>query len=209
MIASGAAAYELKLSMREDESAVISGSEISLKAEFDGSLEEILRQQDPYAWPLYLARGPEYDIKALISFDEDQLDQALSGLPQLDPAIARAPSDAALSEFQQGEGYSILPETEGTLLNAARTKEAVCGAVHELRTELDLDQAGCYEEPKVRADDEALAKRLEEINRFAAMSVTYTFGSRSEVLDGGTISQWVSYNAVSYTHLTLPTNREV
>lgn len=194
MIASGAAAYELKLSMREDESAVILGSEISLKAEFDGSLEEILRQQDPYAWPLYLARGPEYDIKALISFDEDQLDQALSGLPQLDPAIAKAPSDAALSEFQQGEGYSILPETEGTLLNAARTKEAVCGAVHELKTELDLDQAGCYEEPKVRADDEALAKRLEEINRFAAMSVTYTFGSRSEVLDGGTISRWVSYD---------------
>ena len=32
------------------------------------------------------------------------------------------------------------------------------------------------------------------MNRFAFMSVTYTFGSRREILDGKTISQWISYD---------------
>ena len=83
MIASEAASYRLFLSMRQGETAQIFGNEIGLLAEFDGSLEEILRQQDPYSWPLYLLRGPEYDIKALISYDETQLAAAVSKLSRM------------------------------------------------------------------------------------------------------------------------------
>ena len=46
----------------------------------------------------------------------------------------------------------------------------------------------------MRSDDPVLRKRLEQMNRFAFMSVTYTFGSRREILDGKTISQWISYD---------------
>ena len=100
MIASEAASYRLFLSMRQGETAQIFGNEIGLLAEFDGSLEEILRQQDPYSWPLYLLRGPEYDIKALISYDETQLAAAVSKLSQSDPEAAEAPADAVISEYE-------------------------------------------------------------------------------------------------------------
>ena len=194
MIASQAASYSLQLSMRQNERSQITGNNISLTAEFDGSLEEILRQQDPYSWPLYLLRGPEYDIKALISYDEKQLEAILSGLSQSDPEKADPPRDAAISEYEEGRGYSILPESQGALLNRERTLKAAGEAVCGLLPELDLEQAGCYEAPAVGADDPALRKRLEQLNRFALMSVTYTFGSRREVLDGGTISQWITYD---------------
>lgn len=194
MIASEAASYRLQLSMRQDEKAFIYGNEICLAAEFDGSLEEILRQQDPYSWPLYLFRGPGYDIKALISYDEAQLAAAVSGLPQSDAETAEAPADAVISEYEEGKGYTILPESEGALLDQERTLKAAGEAICGLLPELDLDQAGCYEAPAVRSDDPALRKRLEQMNRFAFMSVTYTFGSRREVLDGKTISQWISYD---------------
>ena len=194
MIASEAASYRLFLSMRQGETAQIFGNEIGLLAEFDGSLEEILRQQDPYSWPLYLLRGPEYDIKALISYDETQLAAAVSKLSQSDPEAAEAPADAVISEYEEGKGYSILPESEGARLNQERTLKAAEEAICGLLPELDLDQAGCYEAPAVRSDDPVLRKRLEQMNRFAFMSVTYTFGSRREILDGKTISQWISYD---------------
>ena len=194
MIASEADSYRLCLSMRQNETAQISGNEIRLLTEFDGSLEEILRQQDPYSWPLYLLRGPEYDIKALISYDETQLAGFISGLSQSDPETAEAPADAVISEYEEGKGYSILPESEGALLNQERTLKAAGEAICGLLPELDLDQAGCYEAPAVRLDDPALKKRLEQMNRFALMSVTYTFGSRRELLDGKTIGRWISYD---------------
>lgn len=194
IIASQAASYRLKLLMRQDEETVILGSDISLTAEFDGSLEEILRQQDPYSWPLYLVRGPEYEINTLIKYDEEKLAGIVSGLLQADPEAAEAPSDAVISEYEEGKGYSILPESEGTLLNQERTLKAAEEAVGSFLPELDLDAAGCYETPGVRSDSPELMKRLEQLNRFASMSVTYTFGSRSEILDGETISGWISYD---------------
>lgn len=73
------------------------------------------------------------------------------------------------------KGYSILPESEGARLNQERTLKAAEEAICGLLPELDLDQAGCYEAPAVRSDDPVLRKRLEQMNRFAFMSVTYTF----------------------------------
>ena len=121
---------------------------------------KILRQQDPYSWPLYLLRGPEYDIKALISYDETQLAAAVSKLSQSDPEAAEAPADAVISEYEEGKGYSILPESEGARLNQERTLKAAEEAICGLLPELDLDQAGCYEAPAVRSDDPVLRKRL-------------------------------------------------
>ena len=63
----------------------------------------------------------EYDIKALISYDEAQLAAAVSRLSQSDPETAEAPADAVISEYEEGKGYSILPESEGARLNQERT----------------------------------------------------------------------------------------
>ena len=65
-------------------------------------------------------------------------------------------------------------------------------AVTSLRSELSLEEAGVYAEPSVTAEDENLKALLAEYNRLAGVTITYTFGDKTEVLNGETISQWLS-----------------
>lgn len=191
-MASGVRDYSLVLKLREDKSESITGGSIGLHTAFDGSLEEIIRQQNPYLWPRYLLKGPSYDIRTMIVFDEDALDTALDDLDCLDPEKAVQPADAYLSEYISGQGYQVVAENEGTKLNPVLVKEAAVKGVQDLERELDLDALGCYEEPAVRSDDSGLAAARDARNRYVNMTVTYTFGNTSEVLDGDTIHQWLS-----------------
>lgn len=113
-MASGVRDYSLVLKLREDKSESITGGSIGLHTAFDGSLEEIIRQQNPYLWPRYLLKGPSYDIRTMIMFDEDALDTALDALDCLDPEKAVQPADAYLSEYISGQGYQVVAENEGT-----------------------------------------------------------------------------------------------
>ena len=55
----------------------------------------------------------------------------------------------------------------------------------------DLEALGCYRAPSIRSDNSALVAARDARNRYVNLSVTYTFGSTSEVLDGETIHQWL------------------
>ena len=67
LMASGVNGYGLVLRLRGEEHEIITGDEIGLHTVFDGSLEEIIRQQNPFRWPRYLLKGPSYDIRTMIA----------------------------------------------------------------------------------------------------------------------------------------------
>lgn len=45
----------------------------------------------------------------------------------------------------------------------------------------------------MRSDDESLIALAESLNRYANMTITYTMGSKKEILDGEKIHTWLSY----------------
>ena len=191
LISSGVKDYSLTLRLREEKQEVITGESIGLHTVYDGSLEEIIRQQNPYAWPRYLIKGPSYDIQTMIAYDEGSLDEVMDGLECFDDSKAVAPSDAYLSDYIEGQGYTIVPETEGSTLDKDKVKAEAARAVSDLTGELDLDELGCYAVPAVRRDDSSLTAARDARNRYVSVTVTYTFGSGTEVLDGTQIHQWL------------------
>lgn len=191
LMASGVNGYGLVLRLRGEEHEIITGDEIGLHTVFDGSLEEIIRQQNPFRWPRYLLKGPSYDIRTMIAYDDDALGQTLEGLSCFDSSRAVPPSDAYLSDYVRGQGYSIVPETEGTTLDMGKVRDQAEQAISSLAPELDLDALGCYKAPSIRSDNSSLAAARDARNRYVNMTVTYTFGSKTEVLDGDEIHQWL------------------
>ena len=185
--------YSLRLVLRNDASENIEGSAIGLNTVFDGSLENILKQQNPYTWPIHMIKGENYEIETMLAYEDEALDQAVDSLNAMDPAYVTAPVDAHLSDYIKGEGYSVMPETEGDQLKPEKVKEEVKAAINDLKEEIDLDELGCYEEPAVRSDDESLIALAESLNRYANMTITYTMGSKKEILDGEKIHTWLSY----------------
>lgn len=191
LMSEGAGKYQMKLLLRGGEAEVLRGEDLRLDTVFDGSLEEIIKQQNPYAWPRYLLKGPSYELQTMITFDEEALEGALSKLKCFDSNLVEPPRDAYLSDYIRGQGYTIVPETEGNQLDPELVKEAVSHGMLRFAPELDLEELGCYKTAVVGRDNAALLSARDERNFYVNAAVTYTFGNQREVLDGERIHQWL------------------
>ncbi|MCD8196938.1 MAG: L,D-transpeptidase/peptidoglycan binding protein [Lachnospiraceae bacterium] len=178
----------------EDE---IPGTDIGLSYASTEPLQEILEGQNAWLW--FLRQEQEYELEDMIVWDEEALEEAVQALHGFDSDFAVEPTDAYVSEYVSGSGYSIVEETQGNTLNLTRTLAAVRAAVAGLEEEVDLDAEGCYETPEICADDEELQSLLTKLKTYENITITYTFGDNVEVLDGETICSWLSVEDLEAT----------
>lgn len=191
LIDEGARNYSLSLGLRGGESETLKGSEIGLHTVFDGSLDRVIEQQNPYAWPAGLFHQVEYTLDTMVAFDEEKLKEKLDSFACFDETTTQAPMDASISAYQEGSGYSIIPETEGSRVKEDEALEAVKAAVTSLRESISFEEEGLYEEPALTKDSEALVAVADTLNRYVGTKVTYKFGDVSEVLSGSRIKDWL------------------
>ncbi|MCD8361531.1 MAG: L,D-transpeptidase/peptidoglycan binding protein [Lachnospiraceae bacterium] len=186
--------YTLRvLERKSDGSALeeeISGTDIGLSYASTEPLQEILEGQNTWLW--FLVQNNDYELEDVISWDEEAMEEAVQALHGFDADFAVEPTDAYISDYVSGSGYSIVEETQGNTLNLTRTLTAVRSAVAELEEEVNLDAEGCYEAPQVCADDEEIVSLLAKLKTYEDLTITYTFGDNMEVLDGETICSWLS-----------------
>lgn len=195
MIAGGIDGYVLTIEEREEKTEQISQKDIGLQARFDGSLEKIIASQKPLAWGIRLFSPDSYKIQTMMEYDDEALETALKGLNCFDEETARKPENARLSEYSETDGYTIVPEKEGTLADYEIVEKGVSEAILKLETKISLEELGAYQEPEVTADDETLKTLCENMNRAAKVTVTYQFGDQTETLSGNKIHQWLTPNA--------------
>lgn len=189
----GMLGYTLQITGRNSLRENITGEEIGLHAEFDGSLEKILEGQEPGEWVSRLKSGDTHEISTMLAFDEELLAQKIDSLKCLEPERMEASEDARISEYDSEiMGYTIIPETQGTVVDRDVLLQAAGEAVRSLTPQLSLREAGCYKEAAVKADDEGLLALAAELNTYTGAVVTHVFGNRKEVLDGDEIHKWLS-----------------
>ncbi len=192
LVASRMEEYILTVVGRGGVEEKITGDEVGLHYVFDGTLEQYLAAQDPMDWWNHRDTATEYQISTMIEADDEMLKDRIEKMVFLDDAQAVEPADAYLSDYIEGEGYKVIPEKEGTVLNKTRVKKAVEDAVHNLDTIVVLEDLDVYKEPGVTSDDAALNEKADKLNGCLAVTVTYQFGDNQEVLDKDTIKEWIS-----------------
>lgn len=190
-ITEGTSGYSLTLEERGGASESISGAAIGLHPEFDGTLERILENQNPLAWGFHIGRYVDYTIDTMAAFDTEKLSETVSQLACLSPEQVVAPQDAYISGYISGTGYEIVPEEEGNSPDPELLYEAVRDGILSFQETLSLEDAGVYQRPQITAEDEALKAELDAWNRYVHTTVTYRFGSKSEVLDGEKVHEWL------------------
>ncbi len=114
----------------------------------------------------------------------------------------RFPSEDAELYFDENVRlYNIRPEifgnefTDSDLQNYVR-KEAEVFATYAKEGEvltLDLPES-IYHGPAVRADNAELTLKRDTYNRYCGSSVTYQFGSQTELLGWDTIREWIRFD---------------
>lgn len=185
--------YSLKVIERQADGTTleeeIPGSEIGISYVSTEPLEAVLQGQNRYLW--FLKHHADYSTDAPLFYEEKALEEKVDGLRGFQRDFVKEPTDAYIADYVSGSGFALVAETEGNCLNREKTVEAVKAAVAGLETKLDLAAAGCYEEPKVTAEDAGLKKTYEKLQNYVNTTVTYTFGEEREVLDPDTVAGWI------------------
>ncbi len=183
--------YILTIGENGDDTEQISGKAIGLCLEDKNSLRSLLDSQIPLTWGLQAFREKEYTLN--MQYDQEKLHSAIEALDCMDKGQWTAPENAYIT-YDKDSGYKIVPEVAGTEILPDKLYEAAAEAVCRLEDTLLLNEVGVYKPPRYSFDDPTLAERLALFQGYSDMTVTYQFGSRSEVLDGNTLSEWISLN---------------
>lgn len=199
-IIAGLEGYVLTIKERDGKEETISGEEIGLHSEFDGSLEKLLESQNPMDWWKKNEQAESFWIETMLVYDEELFDDAIGALDCMDEENMTVPENARISEYiKESKSYEIIPAVQGTTLVKEQAEKAISEAVLSLSAEVSLEEAECYTRPAVDTDDEGLAAAAAEMNKYVGAVVTHTFGDQKEVLDGDTISQWISVDGNTVT----------
>lgn len=185
--------YSLRVIQRQSDGTTleeeIPGSSIGLSYSSTEPFQEILENQNNWLW--FLNQGQAHEPENLITCDDSSLETQIRNLSGFDRDFVTEPEDAYIADYDPEQGFQIIEEVPGNKLNRQRTQEAIRAAVENLTETVNLEEAGCYEEPAVTAENEDLKAAFEKLQSYADTTITYAFGSEKEVLDGSTISTWL------------------
>ena len=183
--------YSITLKFKDGYTEKIDGQQFGYKIKPDGSVAKILDQQDPYHWYKCFSQRMDAEVEIKTTYDPVALRQVVKDLPIMQEDDMVKPSDAyiVLSE----DTFEIVPEVEGTYFSTKPILKAVDDAAKKRETEVDVAALGVYEEPKVRADNEELVAKCEDLNHMIAGSMTWILPSGEEMtIDKEITIDWLS-----------------
>lgn len=167
----------------------IPGSEIGISYGSTEPLQAVLQGQKRYLW--FLKQDADYKTDAPPFFEESALLEKIDALRGFQKDFMEEPADAYIADYVPGSGFALVAEEKGNRLNRDKTVEAIRAAVAGLEEQVDLEAAGCYEEPKVTTEDAVLQDTYAKLQNYVNTAVTYTFGTEREVLDPDTVAGWI------------------
>lgn len=158
--------------------------------------QELLDGQNELLWIEMLWTTEDHSVIQGVSYDEEKLQERLAQMSALQKKNMIQSEDAYISEYSEKTGnYEIIPETLGTDLDLNRVKEAVSTAIMMGDPAVDLEKQGCYKTAKVTAEDAALVKNCETLNKWVSAQITYDWNGNKVVVDGDIIKDWIQMDA--------------
>lgn len=171
--------------------AVLKASDIGYHYVKDEQIARLKEAQNPYLWFLSPFQKSDLSMEATTVYDKELLSKAIEALPFFAPENSIAPESASIV-YKETEGFQIVPEKENSLVKKNDLKDLIADCLEQGVTSLSLDDYGCYEEPLYRASSPEVQKALETANTYTGLTVTYDFGSRSEILNQEILHDWIT-----------------
>ena len=186
--------YTLEISLKEGKKESLSGKEIDYTYVPDKEVEKALKKQNPFAWITGFFHAKEYTAGENITFDESLLKEKINAMDCVQEANMKPPKDAYIA-FKNNQ-FVIKEEELGTAIELEKLQEKAKEAVGKSQSEISAEESGVYKLPAVTKENETLKQQQEVWNSCAAVTVKYTFGEQTEILDGMTVKEWMTYTVM-------------
>lgn len=184
--------YTLTLITREEETESINCADVGLKYITDGYGDELISAQHVLTWPAHLFKKTVYTSEFDIEYDEKLFDDVINGLKCVQNTDVVQPEDAYIADYVSGEGYKIVPEVLGNVIDKDALKKTISDALTNMDKEINLDEKKCYIEPEIYSTDESITEKAAYLNKFTDTRIVYTFGEDEVVVDGDVVHEWMN-----------------
>ncbi len=181
--------YVLQIRERDDRTETVSAQQIGLVFEDSESIDRMMKAQRSYIWPVMLLLDRAQIDSVAFSYDRGKAQQVVNGLTCMDNVRWIAPRDAYVGITDSG--YEVVKEVMGTTVEPERTSQAVIAALDAGKSDISLEDEGCYINPQLYSDDEGLNHDAAAMSELARAKITYDFGDRQEVVDASVIDGWI------------------
>lgn len=181
--------YSLDLEGRDDVNQEIKGSDIDIKFIPDEKIQQIKDNQNAFAWIFSLFKKDSSEAKITVAYDEDLLKQTFDKLSFFDTKTVIDPQNAKLKYTDNG--YEVIEAVDGNKVIKDVLYQAVVDAVNSGQTKIVLDSINSYETPKYTSKSEEITKAKEQIDKYMASAITYSFDKNNEIVNGEIIKDCI------------------
>lgn len=181
--------YKLRITEIDGKTETISALQIELTYVDDNKVDELLKAQNNWKWIRSISNKNTYELAANTTYDKSLIDGILDDLSCFQEENIVEPVDACLQD--NGGNYEIVPEVEGNQLDRKKVKSCIIEAIDSGKTEINLEELGCYLKPTIYQDDESLITKRDTLNKYLQTNLTYDFGDRTETVDASVIKEWL------------------
>ena len=185
-------AYVLAVETMKNGQEAISAQDVGLSYVSTGIVKQLIRDQDRFTWFLAFNQDKNYDISESLSYNVEQLQQAVENLNCMQAGNVVQPVDAQIQDT--GDSFEIVPEVVGNALDRTKTEEVIAAAMLRGKTSVNLEDESCYRKPSVYSSDEQLKSNCDKMNQLAKVIITYDFADRTETVDRSVIRNWFGYD---------------
>ncbi len=170
----------------------VTSDQAGMALDSEGVSQEILSEQDAWAWPAEALKPHEVTEAVAEAMDASTLSEVITHAVDQVNATADPPVNAAVV-FQEDTGkFVIAPEVQGNTLDANSVVAAALAGVVNLEKDVILTKEVLVD-PTVYQDDQRLADACAKANQLARADVTFTLdGTPAANINALTIGQWVN-----------------
>lgn len=181
--------YKLQITEREGKTEEILGKDIGLQYNEKNSVSDVKKVQAPLKWIISLIKNQNYYIDDLVIYNNDNLKNKIKELDCLNKDIIE-PKNVGF-KYSNGS-YELIEEVYGNKVYENKLYETIENSILNGDLKVDLNDKRCYENPEYTVNSEKTIETKDILNKYVSTKITYLFGSKSEVLDGSRINEWLS-----------------
>ena len=190
----GVKGYNLTLVESTGNKEVINGSDIGMEYVETDELNQLVKDQNAFLWPLSLYYSSDLTANTQTQYDQAKLKAVAEKLNCMKAENQKAPESSKPVFDKDADKYVPGDEVVGTTINKDEFMKQLMAAADAYAPELDMTETNCYTKPQYVKDSPEIQKLCDELNKYLGANVTYTFGDKKEVVNSELISQWVSYD---------------
>lgn len=189
-VESSAEAGNIELIKNDGTSEIVDLSSLEYKAKINGSLADIMMNQNSFKWIVSLFTKESYKADMTVEYDINGIEDIVKNLKCVTSQKVSPPQDAYIKKTDNG--YEIVPETEGTMIDLDALVLAVTYAVSNNEDSINLSDEGCYVKANVTTQSKEIKAFSDILKNVSDMVITYDFSDRQETLTYNQISDWIT-----------------